>query len=61
MTLTEFQTYFDTLSLEAQQLFTAADRMVMQIDDTLSEEFQIATAVRDVFTKRAEAYRESHL
>jgi hypothetical protein len=45
--------YVATLSVEAQELFRIADAMALMINDTLSDEFQIASSALDEFEKRA--------
>lgn len=48
--------YIDTLEHETRWLFYRADQIVKEARDTLTEEFQLASAVVDAFTKRAEEW-----
>ena len=53
MTRPELLAYVESLSPDARDLFRLADAMARDVEDTLSEEFQIAAAVLDVFRARA--------
>ena len=46
--------YIKTLTPKFQKLYTTCENFMMEEDDTLTEEFQIASAIVDVFIKRAE-------
>jgi hypothetical protein len=48
--------YVRTLPEWLQQVFLDADRQQIEIEDTLSEEFQLAASICDVFSARAEQY-----
>ncbi len=58
MTLGQFQAYVNTLGLELQVVYDAADRLVKACPaaNTADEDFQVAAEVRDVFWQRAIEY-----
>lgn len=59
MTRGELLKYVLSLDTDVQRFFFDADGIVSQSRDTLSEEFQIAASIVDVFVKRAkETYLE---
>ncbi len=51
--------YLATLDADARKLFDLADDVAKCTEDTLSEEFQIAASVLDVFDKRAVQWLEN--
>ena len=52
-TLTILKVYVATLSKEMQEIFWSADDIEKCTEDTLSEEYQLASTIRDVFAERA--------
>lgn len=57
MTRTDLLQYIRSLNYDAQKVFYLADRMVIETDDTLSDEFQLAASVVALFEKKAEENR----
>ncbi len=56
MTRLDLLRYINTLEEDARKLFLLANDMHKCIDDTLSEEFQIAAGVLDVFDVKAKQW-----
>lgn len=57
MTRDELLAYVATLGHRSAKLYYSADSIVMECEDTLSEDFQLAAAVLAVFEERARQWK----
>ena len=53
ITRDDLEKYLIELSLDVRLMFNAAEKFVKESADTLSEDFQLASAIEDLFWKRA--------